>query len=58
MSQYAYLSELDPEFAALLEQNGPRRLAPPDDIAAAQKQWIELSQAPFVSSEKARLRPG
>jgi hypothetical protein len=58
MSQYVYLSKLDPEFAALLEQNPPRRLPPPDDIPATQKQWIELSQAPIVASEKARLRPG
>lgn len=60
MSQYTYLSKLDPEFAAFLEQNcdGPRRLPPPDDIAAAQKPWTELSQAPFMAPEKARLYPG
>jgi hypothetical protein len=58
MSQYAHLSNLDPEFATLLEQNNPPRLASPVDIAAAQKDWIKHVQAPYVAYEKARLHPG
>lgn len=60
MSQYAYLSKLDSEFAALLEQYKPPPLAPPvaGEIAAAQQGWIEHVQAPYVAYEKARLRHG
>ena len=61
MSQYSYLSKPDPEFAALLEQiqqNKPPPLVPPVDIAAAQQEWIEHGQAPYIAYEKARLRPG
>lgn len=58
MSQYSYLSNPDPELAALLEQNKPPPHVPPVDIAAAQQEWIEQGQAPYVAYEKARLRPG
>lgn len=60
MSQYAYLSKPDPEFA-LLEQENPlenRHLELPVDIAAAQQEWIKHSQAPYAAYEKARLHPG
>ena len=56
MSQYAYLSKPDPEFA-LLEQDNPH-LGLPVDIAAAQQEWIEHGQAPYAAYEKARLHPG
>lgn len=58
MSQYAHLSKLDPEFAALLEKINPPRLTPPLDIAAAQQEWIKHVQAPYADYEKARLPPG
>jgi hypothetical protein len=58
MSQYAHLSKLDPELAALLEENQSPRLALPVDIAAAQHEWINHVQAPYVAYEKARLHPG
>ncbi|KAF8257599.1 Alpha/Beta hydrolase protein [Lactarius quietus] len=58
MSQYAHLSKLDPEYAALLEQSNPRVELPlPADIAVAQQQWLKHGHGPYVASEKARLRP-
>lgn len=57
MSQYAYLSKPDPEFAALLEQD-ISHLELPVDITAAQKEWIEHGQASYVAYEKGRLRRG
>ncbi|KAH9050807.1 Alpha/Beta hydrolase protein [Lactarius vividus] len=60
MSQYAHLSEPDPEFAALLEKAGrPAGTleAPPVDVAAAQRAWIEHGQLPYAAQEKARLHP-
>ena len=59
MSQYAYLSKPDPEFAALLERENPHLELPvPVDIPAAQKEWIEHGQVPYTAYEKARLNPG
>ena len=57
MSQYAYFSKPDPEFAALLEQDNPH-LELPVDIAAAQQEWIEHGQAAYAAYEKGRLRQG
>ncbi|KAF8257597.1 alpha/beta hydrolase fold-domain-containing protein [Lactarius quietus] len=57
MSKYAYLSKLDPEFSALLEQCNPPTLTPPVDIVAAQQDWIKHGQAPYAAYEKARLCP-
>ena len=61
MSQYAHLSKLDPEFAALLKKFNPSRQTlhrtPPFDIAASQKKWMEHSLVLYVGLEK-RLHPG
>jgi acetyl esterase/lipase len=56
MSQYAYLSKPDPEFAALPEQDNPH-LELPVDILAAREEWIQNGQAPYAAYEKARLHP-
>jgi hypothetical protein len=56
MSQYAYLSKPDPEFAALPEQDNPH-LELPVDIPAAREEWIQNGQAPYAAYEKARLHP-
>jgi hypothetical protein len=59
MSQYAHLSKLNPEYAALLEQSDPRVELPlPVDIVAAQQQWLKHGHGPYAASEKARLSPG
>ncbi|KAH9026196.1 Alpha/Beta hydrolase protein [Lactarius pseudohatsudake] len=62
MSQYAHLSKPDPEFAALLEKidrlgSAVSIEAPPVDIAAEQRAWIEHGQLPCAAREKARLHP-
>jgi hypothetical protein len=57
MSQYAYLSKPDPEFAALPKQDNPH-LELPVDIPAAREEWIQNGQAPYAAYEKARLHPG
>ncbi|KAI9458575.1 Alpha/Beta hydrolase protein [Lactarius psammicola] len=57
MSQYAHLSKPDPEFAALLEQITPPPATIPVDVAAAQREWIEHGQLPYIAQEKARLPP-
>ncbi|KAH9074270.1 Alpha/Beta hydrolase protein [Lactarius deliciosus] len=59
MSQYAHLSKPDPEFAALLEKvdRSASLEAPPVDVAAAQRAWIEHGQLPYAAQEKARLHP-
>ncbi|KAH9027049.1 Alpha/Beta hydrolase protein [Lactarius hengduanensis] len=62
MSQYAHLSKPDPEFAALLEKidrlgSAASIEAPPVDIAAEQRAWIEHGQLPYAAREKARLHP-
>lgn len=58
MSSYAHLSDPDPEFAAYLEQHPHTPLSPPDDIAAAQRGWIEHAQPRMTAIEKGRMRPG
>lgn len=55
---YAHLSDPDPELAAYLEQHPPLRVPIPDDIAAAQRGWVEHRQPLIEAIEKARLRPG
>ncbi|KAH9026192.1 Alpha/Beta hydrolase protein [Lactarius pseudohatsudake] len=60
MSQYAHLSKPDPEFAALLEKVDRPAVsleAPPVDVAAAQRAWIEHGQPQYAAQEKARLHP-
>ncbi|KAH9970448.1 Alpha/Beta hydrolase protein [Russula compacta] len=54
---YAHLSDLDPELAAYLEQHPFTPLPLPDDIAAAQRGWIEHRQPLIEAIEKARVRP-
>ncbi|KAH9979766.1 Alpha/Beta hydrolase protein [Russula compacta] len=54
---YAHLSDLDPEFAAYLEQHPFTPPPLPDDIAAAQRGWVEHRQPLIQAIEKARLRP-
>jgi acetyl esterase/lipase len=56
MSSYGHLSDPDPEFAAHLEQHPHSPLSPPDDIATAQREWIEQRQPGYTAIEKGRLR--
>ena len=58
MSSYGHLSDPDPEFAAHLEQHPHSPLSPPDDIATAQREWIEQRQPGYTAIEKGRLRAG
>jgi len=58
MSSYGHLSDPDPEFAAYLEQHPHSPLSPPDDIATAQREWIEQRQTGYTAIEKGRLRAG
>ncbi|KAI0266839.1 Alpha/Beta hydrolase protein [Gloeopeniophorella convolvens] len=57
MSQYAHLSEANPELAALLKER-PRKQRPlPVDIPAFQRAFIKLVQPAAEVHQKARLAP-
>jgi hypothetical protein len=58
MSSYAHLSDPDPELAAFLEQHPHVPESPPDDVALAQRKWIEYHQFREANTEKKRLCPG
>ncbi|KAI0264093.1 alpha/beta hydrolase fold-domain-containing protein [Gloeopeniophorella convolvens] len=57
MSQYAHLSEPDPEFVAYIKDH-PREIVPiptADQIPAFQQGFIDFVQAPFAAFQKSRL---
>ncbi|KAI0053255.1 alpha/beta-hydrolase [Auriscalpium vulgare] len=56
MSQYAYLSEVDPEYAAFRAAN-PTPDPDYSSVVDLKKRWIDLVQPNFAALYKARMRP-
>jgi len=59
MSSHAHLSTPDPELAAYLKQHPlpSLSLSVPNDVATAQREWIEHRQPGLAAIDKTRLRP-